>query len=250
MRTVFLVILVFATFKSYSQHNLYTFNNGAFVDEDKIKLHFDRSKKTLPVTYEMKTVIYHKMIKKDTVINFVSFFVSKKTSVNESEEFKFEYKQDSTFLLLNQKLPAFKLKDLDGQEISLADLLGKPTVINLWATWCGPCIAEMPQLSRLKERYKDKVNFISITENDAVRDHLAEFLKDKDFNFQVLDGGQNYKNELKIAALPRNLFIDKTGVLRYIQGNYPININAAGTANDEKDNYFIKIIEELIKDSK
>lgn len=139
---------------------------------------------------------YHKIIKKDTVINYVSFAVSKKSSAN------------------------------------------------------GPCIAEMPQLSKLKERYKDKVNFISITENDAAEDHLSDFLKNKDFNFQVLDRGQDYKNELKLMALPRNLFVDKTGILRYIQGNYPVSASAISMAIDDKDNYFTKIIDELIKDAK
>ncbi|NQX43061.1 Thiol-disulfide isomerase or thioredoxin [Pedobacter steynii] len=250
MRSISLVILLLLALKSYSQRNLYTFNNGSFVEEDKIKLYFDAAKKTLPSTHEMTTVIYHKLMKKDTVINYISFSVSKKTSNKESAVFKFEYKQDSTFLLLNQMLPAFKLRDMNGKEISSTQLLGKPTFINFWAIYCGPCIAEMPQLSRLKERYKDKVNFVSITENSTADDHLSDFLKNKDFNFQVLDGGQAYKDELKIAALPRNLFIDKNGVLRYIQGNYPAITGTTDMAIDDKDNYFTKIIEELIKNSK
>jgi len=250
MRSISLIILLLLALKSYSQRNLYTFNNGSFVEEDKIKVYFDAAKKTLPSTHEMTTVIYHKIMKKDTVINYVSFSVSKKTSNKESAVFKFEYKQDSTFLLLNQKLPAFKLTNMNGKEVSSTQLLGKPTLINFWAIYCGPCIAEMPQLSRLKERYKDKVNFVSITENSTADDHLSDFLKNKDFNFQVLDGGQAYKDELKIAALPRNLFIDKDGVLRYIQGNYPAINGTTNMSVDDKDNYFTKIIEELIKNSK
>ncbi|WP_316812142.1 TlpA disulfide reductase family protein [Pedobacter heparinus] len=249
MKIPALLILLLLVFKSYAQHNLYTFNRGDFVAEAQIKLYFDTAKKTLPSTYEMTPVIYHKIMKKDTVINYISLSVTKKESNKESAAFKFEYIQDSTFLLLNQKLPAFKLKDMDGKEISSAGLLGKPTLINFWATYCGPCIAEMPQLSRLKERYKDKMNFISITENSTKEDHLADFLKNKDFNFQVLDRGQAYKDELKIAALPRNLFIDKNGVLRYIQSNYPITGTAA-MAVEDKDNFFIKIIDELIEKGK
>ena len=138
---------------------------------------------------------------------------------------------------------------MDGKEVSEQDLLGKPLVINFWATWCGPCVAEMPQLSRLKEHYKDKVNFISITENDATEDHLDEFLKDKDFNFQVLDRGEDYKHLLKIGAIPKNLFIDKNGMLRYIQRNYPLSTSTKSLTIDDKDNYFTTIIEELIKES-
>lgn len=250
MRTLSLVIIMLLALKSYSQHNLYTFNNGSFVDENKIRQHFDAAKKRLSSTLEMRTVIYHKIIKKDTVINYVVFSVAKKTSNKESVAFKFEYNQDSTFLLLNEKLPVFKLRDMDGKEISSTELLGKPTLINFWAILCGPCIAEMPQLSRLKERYKDKVNFISITENSTADDHLSDFLKDKDFNFQVLDRGKAYKDELKISSIPKNIFLDKKGVLRYIQGNYPMITGTTSMAIDDKDNYFTKIIDELIKDSR
>ncbi|HJY11135.1 MAG TPA: TlpA disulfide reductase family protein, partial [Flavobacterium sp.] len=164
----------------------------------------------------------------------------------ETPDFKLVYKQDSTFLLLNKKLPDFKLKELAGNEISLTQLLGKPTLINFWSIWCGPCIAEMPQLSRLKEKYKDKVNFISITENNGVADNLKDFLKDKDFNFLVLESAEAYKRELKIKSIPKNLFLDKNGVLRYIEGNYPLDNNSASVDIDDKDNSFTKIIEELI----
>lgn len=250
MRTVALAILVLSALKSYSQHNLYTFNNGNFIEEDTIKLHFDAVKKTLPSTHMLTAVIYHKIAKKDTVLNYISLSISRQSSAGEPASFKLEYKQDSVFLLLDQKLPAFRLMDMEGKEISSAALSGKPTLINFWATYCGPCIAEMPYLSRLKEKYKDKMNFISITENSIIDDRLHEFLKDKDFNFQVLERGETYKNELKIGALPKNLFLDRNGIVRYIQPNYPIGANSAAVAIDDKNNYFTKIIEELIRDSR
>ena len=250
MRIITLAVLLISALKSYSQHNLYTFNNGNFIEEDTIRLYFDAAKKTMPPTHVLKAVIYHKVIKKDTVINYITFSATRQSSSKDSAVPEFEYKQDSTFLLLNRELPAFRLKDMDGKEISSAGLLGKPTLINFWATYCGPCIAEMPQLSRLKERYKDKVNFISITENSTTGDHLHDFLKNKDFNFPVLDLGEAYKRELKIGALPKNLFLDKNGILRYIQGNYPINANSVPIGIDDKNNYFTRIIDELIEEAK
>ena len=249
MKIITFAILLLLALPGYSQHNLYTFNEGKYVDLATMKGFFDKSKKTLPDSFELKTLIYHKINKKDTVINYVQFSVKKKTSEPSSDAFTLDYQQDSLFLLLGQKLPGFKLKDMDGKEVSEQDLLGKPSVINFWATWCGPCVAEMPQLSRLKEYYKDKVNFISITENDVAKDHLADFLKDKDFNFQVLDRGEDYKHLLKIGAIPKNLFIDKNGMLRYIQQNYPILSMTKSLAIEDKNNYFTTIIEELIKES-
>jgi hypothetical protein len=91
------------------------------------------------------------------------------------------------------------------------------------------------------------VNFISITKSSATGDHLVDFLKDKNFSFSVLENGQLYKDELKLRALPRNLFLDKDGILRCIQRNYPVNANSIPLDIDDKGNYFTKIIEELIK---
>lgn len=246
MKRILFVLLVLLSQKSFSQQNVYTFNNGKFLNETDIKKSFESVKKSLGPTYVLTTVIYHKVAKNDTIINYVSFDVKKKVSEEEALDFKFVYKQDSTFLLLNKKLPNFKLKELAGNEISLTQLLGKPTLINFWAIWCGPCIAEMPQLSRLKEKYKDKVNFISITENNGVADNLKDFLKDKDFNFEVLQSADAYKKELKISAIPKNLFLDKNGVLKYIEGNYPLDNKSIPVDIDDKDNSFTKIIEELI----
>lgn len=246
MKITLFVFLVLLCQKSFSQHNTYTFNTSKFYSEADIKKSFESTKKSLGSSYIVVPVIYHKLAKNDTVLNYVRFEISKNGSAQETPDFKLIYKQDSTFLLLGKKLPDFKLKELSGIEISLDQLLGKPTLINFWATYCGPCIAEMPQLSRLKEKYKDKMNFISITENNAITDRLKDFLKDKDFNFDVLESAEAYKRALKIETIPKNLFLDKNGVLKYIEGNYPIGNGSAPVDIDDEKNAFTKIIKELI----
>mgnify|MGYP001602847051 CR=1 FL=1 len=250
MKIIVLVLLVLLSQKSFSQQNVYTFNNGDLLNENEIKQFFDTVKKSVPLSYVLTPIIYHKVVKNDTIVNYVSFALDKKIAGQETPDFKFVYKQDSVFLLLHQPLPYFKLKELAGNEVSSVQLLGKPTLINFWATYCGPCIAEMPQLSKLKEKYKDKMNFISITENSATGDNLKDFLQDKNFNFQVLEGGEAYKQALKISVIPKNLFLDKDGVLKYIEGNYPVDKNSTPIDIDDKANFFTKIIEELIKDTK
>jgi hypothetical protein len=92
------------------------------------------------------------------------------------------------------------------------------------------------------------MNFISITENDATLDALKQFVKNKEFNFLVLANGQEYQKNLKITALPRNLFIDKNGILRYIEGNFPLEGN--GKEQSAESNSFIKIINSLINEAK
>ncbi|WP_142682754.1 TlpA disulfide reductase family protein [Chitinophaga polysaccharea] len=247
MRSLIVFLLILTQQKISAQQNVYTFNNGVLFTEAEVKASFDAVKKTIPPSLSLTAVIYHKTFEKDTVVNYITFAADKKVSGEQSPGFKMLYKQDSLFLLLNKKLPDFNLEELDGNKISSARLLGKPTLINFWAIYCGPCIAEMPQLSMLKEKYKDKMNFVAITENSAADDNLTDFLKDKKFNFQILENGEMYKKEIKIRALPTNLFLDKNGILRFIQGNYPLNGSSVPLDVNDKENYFTRIIEDLIK---
>lgn len=139
--------------------------------------------------------------------------------------------------------------DLKGNEFSSYQLIGKPVLLNYWAIYCAPCVAEMPELNLLKEKYGDKMNFIALTENTCKDDDLIKFLEKHPFNYYILQNAENYKKTLKISAIPRNIFIDKDGYIRYIQGNFP---NTAfdpheGIKEYDDNNYFVKIIEELIK---
>ena len=78
---------------------------------------------------------------------------------------------------------------------------------------------------------------------------MKKFLEKHPFNFYILENGQDYKKTLKISGIPRNIFIDKNGYIRYIQPNFPhetIDIKT-GEKKYSKNNYFVKIIEELIR---
>ena len=75
----------------------------------------------------------------------------------------------------NTLLPEFELSDLDGRKWSLADLKGKVAFINLWATWCGPCRAELPYVQKLREQLKDRKDVVVLTLNiDAIRGILPD----------------------------------------------------------------------------
>ncbi|WP_187774930.1 TlpA family protein disulfide reductase [Pedobacter sp. BS3] len=151
------------------------------------------------------------------------------------------------FLLLGKKLPEFKLTDLRGDEFSSSQLIGKSALLNYWAIYCVPCVAEMPELNKLKEKYGDKMNFVAFTENTCKDDDLIKFLEKHPFNYYILQNAENYKKTLKISAIPRNLFIDKEGYVRYIQGNFPYTAFdlEKGIKKYDDNNYFVKIIEEL-----
>jgi Thiol-disulfide isomerase and thioredoxins len=216
--------------------------------EKGVRSGFETVLKRIPPKFVIIPTIYHRIEKKDSIINYITFVVQRCDSCK-SKVLEFTFKQDSLFLLLGKKLPEFKLIDLNGNEFSSSHLIGKPTLLNYWAIYCAPCVAEMPELNGLREKYGDRMNFIALTENTCKDDDLIKFLEKHPFNYHILQNAENYKRTLKISAIPRNLFIDKEGYIRYIQGNFPYTAldPENGIKKFDENNYFVRIIEELIK---
>jgi thiol-disulfide isomerase/thioredoxin len=123
--------------------------------------------------------------------------------------------------LLNQPRPAFTLPDLDGTPRSVSEWDGKLLVINFWASWCEPCLREMPAFTQLQQHYRDQgVQFIGVALDD-VRDVNA-FLSGLEprINYPILLGNGNtfetpmaYGNQYGI--LPHTVIVDKTGKIAY-----------------------------------
>jgi len=241
-------VFLFFVGSTFGQTNYYTFNTDSIFTEKSVRSGFETTMRNIPADFIIVPTIYHKIIKKDSTINYVSFVIQRCDSGSD-KSFKFTFKQDSLFLLLGKKLPEFELIDLKGNKFSASHLVGKPTLLNFWAINCAPCIAEIPELNGLKQKYGDKMNFIALTENTCKDDDLIKFLEKHPFNYYMLQNAGNYKKTLKISAIPRTIFIDKDGYIRYIQGNFPYTAYdpKKGIKEYDDDNYFVKIIEELIK---
>ena len=111
-KILFLMLTLFVEL-SYGQINYYTFNNDSLYSKKRVRSIFETAVKNLPDQYVLKPTIYHRIIKKDSIINYVSFIAVRSGSEHENA-FEFTYSQDSVFLLLNKKLPEFRLKDLNG----------------------------------------------------------------------------------------------------------------------------------------
>lgn len=106
----------------------------------------------------------------------------------------------------------FKLKDLDGKELSLSDLKGKKVFLNFWATWCPPCKAEMPQIEQLYQETKDSDLVIVAVEIGEPLDTVKPFIDKNKYNFKVLlDTDQNVATQYGIASIPTSYFIDVDG---------------------------------------
>src|SRR5215469_17905874 len=81
--------------------------------------------------------------------------------------------------------PDLKAKDVNGNELSLEAYKGKVVLLNFWATWCGPCRAEIPSLIRLQEAYKDRLQVIGMDVDDDDPEQLRAFVKGQGINYPV-----------------------------------------------------------------
>lgn len=117
---------------------------------------------------------------------------------------------------LDKPLPELALKDLEGKIWTLADLRGKTTLINIWATWCRPCHLELPHIQELHEQFKDDPNVRVLTLNIDDSVGLVEpFLRRKDYTFPSLFGFDYFaKLSGGMISIPRNWLVSPDGTIR------------------------------------
>jgi thiol-disulfide isomerase/thioredoxin len=108
--------------------------------------------------------------------------------------------------------PDFKLKDFSGKELSLADSRGKVILLNFWATWCGPCRAEIPTLIKLQERYKDQLQIIGLVVDEDEEDPVRQVVAAEGINYPVAMAPTDVRIQYGgITALPSVFVIDREG---------------------------------------
>jgi thiol-disulfide isomerase/thioredoxin len=99
--------------------------------------------------------------------------------------------------------PDFQLKDLAGKDLSLASAHGKVILLNFWATWCGPCRAEIPTLIELQNRYKDRLLIIGLVVDDDDPDAVKQVVDSEGINYPVALATDNIRITYGgIPALP------------------------------------------------
>lgn len=107
----------------------------------------------------------------------------------------------------------FTLQDLNGETHSLSDYRGKPVVVNFWASWCGPCKLEAPELVKLHEQYEGQIQILAVnlTKDDTV-EGARRFAEEYGFQFPVLlDEEGEVAKKYQITAIPTTYFIDAQG---------------------------------------
>jgi thiol-disulfide isomerase/thioredoxin len=106
--------------------------------------------------------------------------------------------------------PALIARDLDGREVSLGSLRGKVVLINFWATWCGPCRAEIPDLVTLQEKYRDRLQIIGISQDEAPVDVVRRFAAEHHVNYPVVMSTPEIEQMFPgITALPTSFIVDR-----------------------------------------
>ena len=122
--------------------------------------------------------------------------------------------------------PYFELQNQKGDIVSLKDFEGNPTYIDIWATWCAPCIEEIPSLKKLQKKFPD-VNFVSISidKQDKIA-NWKKFLDDKNLNESIqliAFQDEKFKNNYGISGIPRFILIDKYGKIIDADAKRPSN---------------------------
>lgn len=112
-----------------------------------------------------------------------------------------------------QKFPDFSLESLDGEKIAFSELVGKPIVVNFWATWCDPCKEEMPLFEAI---YRENSGIVVLGVNyNEPANIIRRFVEERGITFPVLlDADGKIAERFQVFGFPTTYFIDRDGILR------------------------------------
>jgi len=131
----------------------------------------------------------------------------------------------------------FTVKDLEGKEIDMNTFKGKVIFLNLWATWCGPCRAEMPSIQELYDKVDhEKIVFVMLSlDQNEHHAKVVRYIGDQKFSFPVYRPHSSIPNQLRVSTIPTTFVIGVDG---------KIKLKNSGTANYATEN-FQKFLEDL-----
>jgi cytochrome c biogenesis protein CcmG, thiol:disulfide interchange protein DsbE len=112
--------------------------------------------------------------------------------------------------------PALSLADLDGRRHTLEDYRGKVVLLNFWATWCEPCLEEMPSIQALERRFAGRPFVILAVNHGESRPKVAEFTRRLTLGLRVLlDPNMDAPRAWRVRVLPASFLVDASGRVRY-----------------------------------
>lgn len=132
----------------------------------------------------------------------------------------------------------FKLTRIDGSAFKLADYAGKVVIVNFWATWCGPCLTELPMLEKTAAKYKDDsgVVFVALS-TDEERDEVAPFVKQHKFKLPM-GYAEHLEDHFRVSSIPTTMIFDRKGEIAFRQAGF----------NPRED--FVKMMSDRIEEAR
>lgn len=116
---------------------------------------------------------------------------------------------------VGDRAPEYAAPSLTGERMALSDQRGKVVLVNVWATWCGPCRVEMPSLQALHERFRDQgftVLAVSIDTGPGYREKVERFVQEYGLDFPVLlDPDARIQREFRTVGVPETFVLDREG---------------------------------------
>ncbi|WP_421773523.1 TlpA family protein disulfide reductase [Gracilimonas sp.] len=105
-------------------------------------------------------------------------------------------------------------QDLEGNEVTVADLKGKVVLIDFWETWCGPCLQVFPAMDSLQNEYPDDFVVVAVNLNDSdTLEDVQNFKENNDYNFEYVLDINNVGDEVITLGIPFKVFVDPQGYL-------------------------------------
>ncbi|WEK71184.1 MAG: TlpA disulfide reductase family protein [Candidatus Chryseobacterium colombiense] len=199
--------------------------NGKVLSQEE----FNKAKENASKNGKIEESILKSETKNDSIIN-----TTRITIITKDEDGNYFDPYSEPKKLLYKHFPIENFKNNAKKQFSQNYLKGKPTFINFWFRHCIPCINEIPLLNSLKEKYGDRVNFLSITYEN--KKSVEEFLKKKNINFKHITDSKKQLDDLNYSSYPTNLILDKNGNVKYVFGEI---------SNSEDD--LSLILDELLK---
>jgi len=108
--------------------------------------------------------------------------------------------------------PDFALESIDGTTIKLSNLRDKNVIINFWATWCGFCVTEMPDLQKLQEKYKEDDLLILTVNVGETKEQVQKFMEENNLELTaILDKDMEVSNTYGVRSFPTTIAVNKKG---------------------------------------
>lgn len=193
-------------------------------------LNYFKKKKPLSIFFDATFVIVIALLiipatRKETAAFFIRLTSFPASTLDSEEQFKVSSSVDN-----------WQLFDLDGNSIRYADLSHKPLFVNIWATWCPPCVAELPGIQELNDQYGKDVSFILVSNEDPKT--IQAFAEKQGYNELPFYYSNSVPSDFSSNSIPTTFILDKNGIVK-------VNKKGAARWNSDKTE---KLLEQLIKE--